>query len=138
MEAIEDPIVTLAAIASKLSADPMHEKGDILRAALVARHGERCGCPGIQAAWKADPDIEELSRLNHESDTLDGAACDIGWVIHELAPVTVAGLLAKIRVALGKAHPTLDEDDFFGMCAMRVLNDALLLLGDDGPPKAAA
>ena len=137
MDAIEDPIVTLAAIACKLSHDPIHDKGAALRAALVARHGDCIG-PGNQTAWDADPDIEELRKLNAKGDELDGASCGIGWVIHELAPITVAGLLAKIRVALGKAHPTLDDDDFFGQCAMRVLNDALVLLGDDGPPKAAA
>ena len=99
-------------------------RADIIRSCLTAKWGE---LPGAYLAWAEDPDSVELTRLTKLSDNCTERLCDLTDAMMVTPATTLAGLRAKLEIAI-ELWPTT-EGELHEDVAIAFMHDAVRLLG---------
>ena len=104
--------------------DQIKPRADIVRSCLTAKWGT---LPTAYLAWAEDPDSAELTRLNKISDDCTARLCDITDELMVTPASSLAGLRAKLEIAI-ELWPTT-EGELHEDVALAFMRDAVRLLG---------
>lgn len=103
-------------------------EGTALRDELVAVYGEPCVSPTADELWGKDPRAPTLHMLNEAANQFGEERWDLEDSIVETEPVTLAGLIAKIRLTLHMTLFGVEEHTPELIVARKVLGETLAML----------
>lgn len=132
-----DPAVTLCDQLRAMEAehDVVSREHAVMRAGFVRRHGDLIhGDPGVRLLWESDPLIKRLDCLLAECDRFTDSTTDLAQIIMDTPAMSLAGVLAKVRLAITRFPRRTSSTGFHEDYALDVLRDAERFLGAAAAP----
>lgn len=103
-----------------------------LRAELVGRYGEPRGAASAAELWGGDASWPHVDRLCAECDAFSNALSELVDLIVDMPPVSVAGVVMKIRFTISlwsRGGDVLEQHEEAAMAVLRDTEAVLALAG---------
>jgi hypothetical protein len=130
---VPDPVLVLYQRFRELedAISALEASSDSLRSQLIKRWGRPSGYPAAAHPWGHDPDFDQLSRNNRESDRLLYLSIDLTESITATPAVTLAGIRAKMQMCLDLWPDAGNAcDEAHAEVAFAAIKDAVRLLNE--------